>query len=158
MHGPRLIALTLIGCSFVTSAKETTHWGYSGDAGPAQWARLSPDFATCASGRNQSPVDIAGAVEAKLPSIQPAYRPGGHEIVNNGHAIQVNDAPGSTLTVGARRYELKQFHFHAPSENHVGGQSFAMEAHLVHADADGNAAVVANNRPLQPLNARTILE
>jgi carbonic anhydrase len=143
MHGLRLVALTLMGCSLATAAKEATHWGYSGETGPARWARLSPDFATCASGRNQSPVDITGAVEARLPSIRLAYRPGGQEIVNNGHAIQVNYAPGSTLTVGARRFELKQFHFHAPSENHVGGQSFAMEAHQVHADDDGNAAVVA---------------
>ncbi|MCC9002163.1 MAG: carbonic anhydrase family protein, partial [Candidatus Competibacter sp.] len=41
------------------------------------------------------------------------------------------------------RFELKQFHFHVPSENLLNGQSFPMEAHLVHTDQDGNIAVVA---------------
>ncbi|WP_372882980.1 carbonic anhydrase family protein [Psychromonas sp.] len=34
-------------------------------------------------------------------------------------------------------------HFHAPSENHIDGQSYPLEGHLVHADAAGNLAVVA---------------
>jgi carbonic anhydrase len=40
-------------------------------------------------------------------------------------------------------FELKQFHFHSPSENTIKGRSFPMEAHFVHADAKGNLAVVA---------------
>ena len=42
-----------------------------------------------------------------------------------------------------RTFELKQFHFHAPSENTVNGKHFPLEGHLVHADQDGNLAVVA---------------
>ena len=38
---------------------------------------------------------------------------------------------------------LKQFHFHSPSENRIDGRSYPMESHLVHADAEGNLAVVA---------------
>ena len=40
-------------------------------------------------------------------------------------------------------FELKQFHFHVPSENHINGKSYPMEAHLVHADKDNHLAVVA---------------
>jgi len=69
------------------------------------------------------------------------------DIVNNGHTVQVNYASGSTLVVASRRYELEQFHFHAPSENHVEGKSFALEAHPVHADEHGNLAVVALGSP-----------
>ena len=46
-------------------------------------------------------------------------------------------APGSWLRAGAREWQLLQWHFHAPSEHSVGGARQAMEAHLVHADADG---------------------
>jgi carbonic anhydrase len=64
-------------------------------------------------------------------------------IVDNGHTIMVNYAPGSTLTVGDKIYTLKEFHFHHPSEEHVNGKKYDLVAHLVHADADGHLAVVA---------------
>ncbi len=65
------------------------------------------------------------------------------DIVNNGHSIQVNYASGSTIAIAGKTFELRQFHFHAPSEHQMHGQSFPMEAHLVHADAAGNLAVIA---------------
>jgi carbonic anhydrase len=39
-------------------------------------------------------------------------------------------------------FELKQFHMHAPSEHHLEGKSFLMEAHLVHANSRGQLAVI----------------
>lgn len=64
-------------------------------------------------------------------------------VIDNGHTIQVNYAPGSWLDVGGARYELVQFHFHKPSEEKVDGRSRAMVAHLVHKNAAGKLAVVA---------------
>jgi carbonic anhydrase len=119
------------------------HWGYEGEAGPANWSKLDPKNVMCALGKNQSPIDLANFVEADLKPLKLDYKAGASEIVNNGHTIQVNYAAGSTLTVDGRSFELKQFHFHAPSENRVGGKQFPLEGHLVHADKDGNLAVVA---------------
>jgi carbonic anhydrase len=34
-------------------------------------------------------------------------------------------------------------HFHAPSENQIMGKSYPLEAHFVHADPNGNLAVLA---------------
>lgn len=65
------------------------------------------------------------------------------QLVNNGHTIQADYHPGSTLVVDGKVFHLKQFHFHSPSENLIGGTSFPMEAHFVHADSNGNLAVVA---------------
>jgi carbonic anhydrase len=45
--------------------------------------------------------------------------------------------------LGGKRYELKQFHFHRPSEEKINGKSYEMVAHPVHADEKGNVAVVA---------------
>lgn len=39
-------------------AAEGVHWSYSGPTGPEHWAELSPEFAACGIGLNQSPVDI----------------------------------------------------------------------------------------------------
>jgi carbonic anhydrase len=63
--------------------------------------------------------------------------------IGRNQSLQVNYTPGSTLMVDGREFELKQFHFHAPSENTMNGKHFPLEGHLVHADKDGNLAVVA---------------
>lgn len=119
------------------------HWSYKGEAGPENWSKVDGKFAMCGMGRNQSPIDLGGFVEAELKPLKLDYKSHAAEIVNNGHAVQVDYAAGSTLAVDGRVFELKQFHFHAPSENTIGGKQFPLEAHLVHADQDGNLAVVA---------------
>lgn len=136
----------LIGGVLFTSgtafAADTAHWTYSGDRGPENWAKLSPEFGAC-NGKNQSPINLTGLIEAELKPIKISYQAGGNEILNNGHTVQVNYTAGSSMVVDGIQFDLKQFHFHAPSENHIKGKSYPMEAHLVHADKDGNLAVVA---------------
>lgn len=124
-------------------AEDKAHWGYSGHEGPEHWAELSAEFGSCGSGKNQSPINLTGMIEGSLPNMAVSYKPGGNEVVNNGHTIQVNYQPGSTISVAGKTFELKQFHFHSPSENHIEGQSYPMEGHFVHADNDGNLAVIA---------------
>lgn len=119
------------------------HWGYTGDTGPDHWDQLSSAYEMCGKGKNQSPVNLEGMIEGELPPLKIRYKVAGQEVVNNGHTIQINYEPGSTLSVGGKHYELKQVHFHAPSENQIRGESFAMEAHYVHADESGNLAVLA---------------
>src|SRR6185369_8608541 len=92
------------------------HWTYTGATGPAHWSELDKAFSACQSGHLQSPIDIRTSKPADLPAIQFAYQPAPLHIINNGHTVQVNYAPGSFITVGATRYQLKQFHFHHPSE------------------------------------------
>ena len=127
-------------------------WHYEGDEGPSNWGMLSPKFASCASGRQQSPVDIStpGRVsggEALKTNFSPANLRIVHhdhmaDAINNGHTIQVNYSEGDTLTVGTTAYQLAQFHFHAPSEHTVNGKHFPMEMHLVHKTSDGKLAVI----------------
>lgn len=135
-----IVAAVTLGWTGISAAE---HWGYSGEAGPENWARIDAKYTTCAAGRNQSPIDLANLVEAELKPLKLDYKAGAAEIVNNGHTVQVNYAAGSTLMVDGRSFELKQFHFHAPSENKIKGRQFPLEGHLVHADKDGNLAVVA---------------
>lgn len=136
-----LASLTL--SSTAQNAEHPHHWGYAGEVGPEHWAQFESDFGTCGIGKNQSPVDLSNFIDADLARIIFNYKPGGHQVVNNGHAVQVNYNSGSSITVDSMVFELKQFHFHSPSENTINGKSFPMEAHFVHADANGNLAVVA---------------
>lgn len=132
-----------LAASSLAWAGDGVHWTYSGEAGPENWGKLAPEFSLCGSGRNQSPIDLGGLIDARLPAIKFSYAAAATEILNNGHTVQANFAPGNTISVGGREFELKQIHFHAPSENLFKGKSFPMEGHLVHADKDGNLAVVA---------------
>ena len=107
------------------------------------WGKLDSSYAACSLGHTQSPIYIAHAKPADLPTLKLDYKVIPLDIINNGHTIQVNYTSGSTLTVGDKTYTLKQFHFHHPSEEHVNGKGFPLVAHLVHADADWHLAVVA---------------
>ena len=137
---PGLAALLV--CANAWAVTPGTHWAYSGNAGPENWAKLTPEFGAC-QGKNQSPVDLSGFVEAELTPLRLSYAAGASKVVNNGHTVQVVYEPGSALHLDGNTYELLQFHFHAPSENRVEGKSYPLEGHLVHADKDGNLAVLA---------------
>ena len=130
---------------------EGPHWGYEGPTGPSAWGRLSPEFAICASGQRQSPIDIGKTSSVSLPAVRAAFGPAELRIahtehladaVNNGHTIEVRYTQGDTLMVGDTSYELAQYHFHAPSEHTVNGRHSPMEMHLVHKSSSGGLAVV----------------
>jgi carbonic anhydrase len=118
-----------------------TTWDYAGAAGPDAWGKLGYD--TCARGQRQSPIDIRGGIAVDLEPIRFDYRPGAFSVIDDGHTVEVDVAPGSSITITGRRYELQQFHFHRPSEERVDGRQFDMSVHLVHKDAEGRLAVVA---------------
>src|SRR5215470_11459214 len=119
------------------------NWDYGDARGPSHWGDLEPGFATCKNGQHQSPIDIRNPKKAELPPIRFEYKPSPLHIIDNGHTVMINYSPGSFILVGDKKYTLKQFHFHRPSEEKVNGRGFDMTAHLVHADDDGNLAVVA---------------
>ncbi len=134
------------------------HWSYEGATGPDHWGELSPDFKVCQLGMEQTPIDLASGMKADAGAISFDYRPLPLRILNNGHTIQVNSAPGCSCTIGEMKYDLVQFHFHHPSEHLLDGQAFDMEAHFVHKSAAGALAVVgvffksgAHNFGLQPI-------
>ena len=134
------------------------HWGYAGQDGPEHWSELSEKYATCASGKQQSPIDIDQAVMGDAAHLAFDYQDAPLHIVNNGHTVEVEIPAGNSLRVNDRRYELVQFHFHTPSEETFHGKHYPMVAHLVHKDAEGHLAVVAVeferghlNEALQPI-------
>lgn len=128
-----------------TEPHASHHWSYSGKEDPSHWARLDSKYRLCGSGKAQSPVNIQtnALYSSELPPLEFDYKASPLKIVDNGHTIQVDYGPGSTLLVGGKRYELVQFHFHHPSEEEIDGKRYDMVAHLVHRDASGGLAVVA---------------
>ena len=124
------------------SHTEKIEWGYETKNGPDVWGQLSPEYFLCAEGRHQSPIDLVNPTPAKLPPLPYNYRPTSLNIRNTGHTIEVACPEGNWIEVDGTRYQLLQFHFHAPSEHTVAGKPFEMEAHFVHKSEEGNLAVV----------------
>jgi carbonic anhydrase len=139
-----LLLLLFFACSLPAFAAEPIppQWGYQGDTNPQAWGKITRDFATCDLGTAQSPIDITSTVKGKPSQISFNYRSSPLNVVNNGHSIQVNYAPGSTINIDGEKYTLLQFHFHTPSEHQIAGKAAVMEAHLVHRNTAGKLAVV----------------
>ena len=145
-----MLSLLALGLGLMVSASyaqdethedEPPHWDYED---PAGWGALGEhgDYALCSTGQAQSPIDITDAQTLNLSDISFHYEPSALNIFNNGHTIQVMYDAGSSITYNEVSYDLKQFHFHTPSEHHVNGEPFSMELHFVHQDANGALAVV----------------
>jgi carbonic anhydrase len=155
-----IVSLVLAACG--AQAEEphpaaSAHWTYEGEDGPEHWGELDEDYAVCGTGRRQSPVDVSVPSEQDLTNIVFHYQPSEVNILNNGHTAQVNYDTGSYIELDGVRYDVAQFHYHAPSEHAVDGKLFAAELHIVHKNADGGLAVVgilldegAQNNAYQP--------
>jgi carbonic anhydrase len=138
----RLLVCTSLALVGAAAAVAAPHWTYGGEEGPEHWGSLSGEFANCAVGKQQSPIDLAGAAMKDLPNPQIAYQPTAAHLTNNGHTVQVDVDRGSTLTLDGAPFALEQFHFHSPSEHTVNGSSFPAELHFVHRAENGALAVV----------------
>ena len=120
--------------------KHAAHWDYEGAMGPENWGK---EFPTCGRGKSQAPLNIKGPFEKVRFSVAPDYKQGQLKIVNNGHTIQVNVPVGSKIRIDGRAYDLLQFHFHRPSEEHIDGKPSVMVVHFVHKNLEGELAVLA---------------
>lgn len=138
----RLGVLALLGAALVGCSDDDAS---DADAPPAHdWSYADVDEwgETCATGDEQSPIDLAGATEEDLTDLELAYHSSPASVVDNGHTIQVNLEDAGTMTRDGVDYTLAQFHFHAASEHLLDGEPFAAEVHLVHQSEDGALAVL----------------
>ena len=161
---PILPLILIVGCSQTSDSDSTphaesaaadetheVHWGYEGDSAPEYWSELSPEFALCSDGREQSPIDLSAATPVSVEELERLIgetfltvteRANVMDLVDNGHTIQITNDVAMTTKVDGISYELAQFHFHAPSEHTIEGQHSQLEVHFVHQADDGTLAVV----------------
>src|SRR4051794_9668848 len=124
----------------------TATWNHdpASSIGPDHWGDIG--FPDCGNGMRQSPVDIrTGRVDVRTSRpLRLRYAESELTVENTGHTVEVPIPAGvhDVLRLDGDRYELVQFHFHAPSEHAVNGRLADVEAHLVHSNAAGRLAVV----------------
>lgn len=141
----RLGGLVLLGAALV---------GCSGDDSDSSDGAETPDVhawtyedvdawgESCATGTEQSPIDLADATDEDLADLELDYHSSAAEVIDNGHTVQVNLEDAGTMTRDGVTYSLVQFHFHAASEHLVNGEPYAAEVHLVHQAEDKSLAVL----------------
>jgi carbonic anhydrase len=120
-------------------------FSYNGDEGPGYWGE-TPGWEACAATsptERQSPIDIDRvSTDRSLRSLQLSLHETPLAIVNNGHTLEQEYEPGSTLKVNGVSYVLAQFHFHTLSEHTVQGSHGVMELHAVFADPNSDKKAV----------------
>lgn len=126
-----------------TAHAHEAHWDYKGKYSPEHWGEMKEEYKLCSTGKMQTPINIDPTEDINITPLEFSYITDATDVINNGHTVQVNIANGSSVIIDGRTYNLKQFHFHTPSENNIKGKEFALEAHFVHATDHGELAVVA---------------
>lgn len=134
--------ISIYGGNITAKAK----WNYA-DNGHS-WSHL------CKTGKWQSPIDIKRPFYSSAVQVKLAYTDFKNgvtitkqqalleDVYNTGHSIQVNGDAGEMI-FGSHHFEVRQFHFHAPSEHTFNGKHYPLEMHIVHEDQFKNVAVLA---------------
>ena len=119
-------------------------FAYSEDLGPGFWGEISSEWEDCGMDTMQSPIHIRGAKGNKdLKPLILDLHENEINLMNNGHTIEQEYEPGSTLFWEGVEYELLQFHFHTFSEHVVKRKRGIMEMHAVFRDeVTGNLVVI----------------
>ncbi|MBD1262242.1 carbonic anhydrase family protein [Maribacter polysiphoniae] len=128
----------------VEHGSSSKHWSYAGETGPEHWAEIEAE-SDC-NGKFQSPINIVKYEEnnsLKPIALHYAENTKIHDVTNNGHSIQYNFESGDNIMVNGLRYDLKQVHFHEPSEHTIDGVRYPLEMHLVHINDSGQYTVIA---------------
>ena len=89
----------------------------------------------------QSPINLRATVSADAPKdyLRLSWSTAIDGFRRNGaHGVEVlfGVTPDKHLDLGGKRFHLRQFHFHHPSEHLCDGQAFDAEVHLVHQNLD----------------------
>ncbi|PQP96603.1 alpha carbonic anhydrase 1 chloroplastic [Prunus yedoensis var. nudiflora] len=141
-----LVIALLLAISTSTCVQNVS-FSYSGATGPENWGSLSPNFSACSNGKIQSPVDIVKGIlttDKRLKPLTRVYGASNATLFNNGFNLGVQfEGHVGTLDVDGKNYDLKQMHWHSPSEHRLNGVQFPAELHLVHQASDGSVSVVS---------------
>ncbi|KAG6840997.1 hypothetical protein C0991_002777 [Blastosporella zonata] len=125
---------------FTNATISSGDFSYTGIRGPLGWAGLSDENHLCSVGTHQSPINLDQSVGS--PPINPrVIIPDGYSDLQNLGTTVEAFAVGTTQLAG-KVYQLKQYHFHSPSEHRINGEHYPLEVHFVHQAADGSRLVL----------------
>ncbi|KAF3616292.1 Alpha carbonic anhydrase 7 [Capsicum annuum] len=146
-----LICFLFLSIAFLARSAEVDDerefsYGEKSENGPANWGKIHPEWRTCNTGKLQSPIDLLNKrveVVSDLGILKKYYKPSNATLLNRGHDMMLRwEGSAGYLKINGTQYQLKQVHWHTPSEHTIDGKRFSLEAHLVHESNDGKTAVI----------------
>ncbi|KAI3450590.1 hypothetical protein Pfo_007255 [Paulownia fortunei] len=146
-----IILVLVLSFACLTRAQEVDderEFSYEEDSeiGPAHWGEIRPEWKECNSGRMQSPIDLLNErveIVSYLGRLKRDYKPSNATLINRGHDMMLRwtDSAGH-IQINGTLFQLRQCHWHSPSEHTINGRRFDMEVHLVHESNDNRTAVI----------------
>ncbi|XP_017241284.1 alpha carbonic anhydrase 7 [Daucus carota subsp. sativus] len=137
-------------CRTCGGTKSEFDYSKTSGKGPAFWGTLKTEWATCGTGKLQSPVDLTvnGVVDVvpQLETVTRRYKPCTNTMLTNkGTSIELEWVDGGGIFIKGKEYNLTNTHWHSPSEHTLNGNRFDLELHAVHADDEQpqNFAVIS---------------
>lgn len=118
-------------------------WQFDGKQGPEAWGKLRPAWRLCASGKQQSPINLQGGEDQALARLSFEYWPSTFRVIDTTRFLQLEVAKGMGVSVNGQRYELTHVNIHHPVYEHVDGLRAEAALHLHHRAASGQRLIVA---------------
>ena len=111
---------------------------------PASWGTAHDEYATCATGTVQSPINFvrADATDSEDVSLEINWQSGPMTIEGSGYNSNLVAPDGGYIMLEGERYDFIQAHMHMPSEYTIEGEQPAGDIHFVHANEAGELAVI----------------
>ncbi|GMP98798.1 hypothetical protein CsSME_00046542 [Camellia sinensis var. sinensis] len=144
------ISFVLLSISCPATSEEVENerefnYDENSDKGPDHWGEIHPEWSLCKNGTMQSPIDMLNErvkVVSYLGKLKRDYNPSNATLINRGHDMKLEwDDGAGHMEINGTEYELKQCHWHSPSEHTINGRRFDLELHLVHESKSGRSAV-----------------
>ncbi|WP_299324240.1 carbonic anhydrase [Parasphingopyxis sp.] len=145
-------AVALAACGSATEDRASTADAESGETqqaswtyeNPASWGTVHEEYATCATGTVQSPINLvrAEATDSEDVTLEINWESGPMIIDGAGYNSDLVAPEGGYIMLEGTRYDFLQVHVHVPSEYTIEGEQPAGDIHFVHANADGELAVI----------------
>ena len=132
----KICVLFLVLC--ICSCKKT--WDYEGASGPANWGNTEENK-FCKIGYSQSPIDIKDKFSEG--DLEFFYEKSDVERHKKNHLLQVEFDSRDFLLRGKKKYFVRRFEFHHPSEHLVGGKAHSLEMQIYHKSEDEQWLAVA---------------
>jgi carbonic anhydrase len=153
MRISRLCIILPIIFAIASPAYAGPDWSYDGmKNGQDNWAMLSPEYAQCELGKEQSPIIIGTTEVMDLPTLNIRYGRGlSHGTLNPVAAI-VSFNYGQRLLYDGVTYHLKHLVIHSPAEHVAKGKAHMLEFQFLHV-GDNNKRLILSlfgdlgNRP-----------
>jgi carbonic anhydrase len=120
------------------------NWSYEGETGPAMWGQLKPEFKQCASGANQSPIDIPRHAFLTRRWANNHWKSESGIVVIDEKSLRIDLSGKTHVEVDKKYYRVKQLHMRSPSEHQLSGLSYPMEIQLILESSGGDVLALAS--------------